>query len=261
MQPVALQFWQGFTAPLRGLLVVARHPRLWVLTLLPILLTAALLTLALVGAVLGVDPLLHRLFPSLLPGLPYTFVRLVAGVLLGIALGTTAYMVALVLTIPIHDRLGEAVERALGAHAAPLGLTESIVLSVRHSIAGFALWLTIESFLLPLPLLPVVGPPLAATLGYLSTVWFLAHHLLDGPMSRRAMRFRQKMRFLYDHLPWIAGLGVAGTLVVPVPFLNLVALPLLIAGGATLWVELERDRAPASDVSCGERTPMLSPSG
>ena len=98
-------------------------------------------------------------------------------------------------------------------------------------------------FAVPAMLLFASGRVPGAVLGFGVTAWFLAHQLLDGPMSRRAMGFSEKMGFLHGHLPWILGLGASGTLVMMVPVLNLLGLPVLVAGGAVLWVELERDRS------------------
>lgn len=243
------QLVQGITAPLRGLRVIAGHPELWALMALPITLTVVFLSLAFLLALFSAGPLLDALFPGLEPGFVHLLVQGGVMLLLGLLYGALGYMLAALCAIPINDRMSERVEAELGEIPAPESLRDSLPRSIRHSIAGFLLWLLAEVLLLPLQLVPGLGTLLGTLLSALLTAWFLAHQLLDGPMSRRAMRFGDKMRFLRDHLPSVLGLGGVGSLVMLVPFLNLLALPVLIAGGAALWVELEEERRQERDVS------------
>ena len=243
------QLLQGASAPFRGLRVIVASPSLWALTVLPITLTVLFLGAALLLALLTAGPLRE----ALLPGLDWAALRLFASAVLALLLsllyGALAYMLASLCSIPLNDRMSERVEAAVGELPAAESWRASLPRSVRHSIAGFGLWLLVETLLLPLQLLPGVGTVLGAGLGGLVTAWFLAHQLLDGPMSRRSMSFGSKMRFLSDHLPPVLGLGGTGSLVMLVPGLNLLALPVLVAGGAVLWVELEQERRSALDSS------------
>ncbi|MCB9669908.1 MAG: EI24 domain-containing protein [Alphaproteobacteria bacterium] len=242
-QSTPSQIWQGLTAPVRGLRVIGERPALWGLAVLPIVLTLVFLCLAVFGAVASAGPITHWLLPGLGDGWMFLIARALVVGLLALLFGAGSYMLAALCSIPINDRMSEAVEAAMGDLPAPLSLRESLPRSIRHSIAGFLLWVLCEIVLLPLQLVPGVGSLLGAVLGFGVTAWFLAHQLLDGPMSRRAMGFSEKMGFLRGHLPWILGLGASGTLVMMVPVLNLLGLPVLVAGGAVLWVELERDRS------------------
>jgi CysZ protein len=244
-QSTPAQIVQGITAPFRGLRIVLGHPAMWGLAVLPIVLTVVFLGIAVSTAVVVAAPLTSWLLPSLEhPLLRGLATGLLVG-LLGLVLGMTAYMSATLLSIPINDALSERVEDQLGALPPPISLRESLPRSIRHSVAGFLCWLGITVLLLPLQLVPGIGSLLGTVLGFLVTGWFFAHQLLDGPMSRRGMGFRAKMVFLREHLPWVMGIGCTGALVMLIPLANLVALPVFVAGGAVLWVELERDRRSA----------------
>lgn len=244
-QTTASQFFQGATAPLRGLRVVAKTPSLWALAVLPVALSIVFLVAAVFGALVSAGPITRWLLPELGPGLLFALARgLVVG-LLGLLYGGLAYMSATLLSIPINDAMSERVESLVGSLPPPITFREALPRSIRHSVAGVGLWVVIELGLLPLQLLPGIGSVLGGFLGFLVTAWFLAHQLMDGPMSRRSLSFKDKMVFLREHLPWTLGLGCLGALVMLIPLANLIALPVLIAGGAVLWSELEQDRREA----------------
>lgn len=238
------QFVQGLTAPWRGMRIILADTSLWPLALGPVLVSALLLSGAIVAAVSGSGPLVHWLWPGL-AGLWFAFARGAAVLVLALGLGMAAYMGGALLAIPMNDAMSERVEGTLSDLPPALSFREALPRSIRHSIAGFLLWVLAELLVFPAQLVPGIGSLVGSVLGFGITAWFLAHQLLDGPMSRRAMRFGEKMQFLRDHLPWVLGIGSGGAIVMMVPLVNLLGLPVLIAGGAVLWVELERDRRAA----------------
>jgi CysZ protein len=232
------------TAPWRGVKVVASDRSLWPYAALPAFITLGLLGFGVVSALWASGPFLRFVAPNLEHyWLLFAFARGAAILLLGVVFFALSAMVAALVCIPIHDALSQRVEaRVRGVRTSDVvvevSFREELPRSIRHSILGFLLWVTAQALLLPLGLFPVVGGALELVLGFGVTSFFLAHQLLDGPLSRRRLSFTEKMRWMHAHLGAVLGLGAVATFFVAIPILNAVSLPLAIAGGAVLHSEL-----------------------
>ncbi len=250
--------WTGLTAPWRGLRVVAADRGLWPYALLPSVITLGLLGFAVMAALGTSGPFLRWLLPDLQRWwVLFLFARGAAILLLGVVYCTLSAMVAALVCIPIHDALSQRVEarvRGVGASSIvpEVSFREELPRSIRHSILGFLLWVLAQAVLVPLGLIPVVGTVLELILGFGVTAFFLAHQLLDGPLSRRRLSFSEKMSWMREHLAPVLGLGAAGTVMVAIPVLNALSLPFAIAGGAALHSELllrDTSRSDGSEAS------------
>lgn len=232
-------FFTGMTAPIRGLRVLLANPRLLPLALAPAAAATALLGAAFVAALRFAPPVTRWLLPGLI-GKPL-WLGLGIGamfVLLVVVFGGLAWMTAALVSIPIHDRLSEQVEALHRPLPHAVSWRTALPRSIRHSVAGFLLWIGLEVALLPLHLVPVIGSALEFVLGLGITAFLLSHQFVDGTLSRQGMSFRGKMRWLMDRLPAALGLGSAGVVMLAVPGLNLLGLPVAIVGGTLLVVEL-----------------------
>jgi CysZ protein len=233
-------FVAGITAPWRGFLTIARDPKLWPFVVAPAAITATLLVAALLTALFGAAPLTRWLLPGLHddPWLRALAMGLIWMLLSG-AFGLTAWMSASLLCIPVNDRLSEMIESKRGELPPALSWKQALPMSIRHSLAGFGLWLGIEACMLPLELVPGVGSAIHFVLGFLVSAFFVAHQLVDGALSRRAMRFRDKLRWLWLRPGPVFGLGIAGMALLAFPIVNLFGMPIAVAGGALLFTEVD----------------------
>lgn len=232
-------FVGGITAPLRGAVLLARTPSLWPFVVAPAAITAGMLALGLGVSLFSASPLTLWLFPGLhddpwLRAFATGFVLL----LLAGTLGVLSWMAASLLCIPVNDRLSENVETLKGTLPPPLSWQEALPRSIRHSIAGFLLWLGVQVCMFPLELVPGLGSALHFVIGLFVSAFFVAHQLLDGALSRRAMGFREKLGWLWARPGPVFGLGFAGMALLAVPVLNLFGMPVAVAGGALLYGEL-----------------------
>lgn len=182
-------------------------------------------------------------------------IRIVIGGLLCLVFGALAYMLGAVLAIPFNDHLSERVEALQYELPAPLSVSEALPMSLLHSVLGAGLWMLLQLILLPLQLVPGIGSLLDMVLGGALTAFFLAHQMMDGPMSRWRFSFREKLDLLWENLGLALGLGTAAMLMLGVPVLNLFGLPICIAAGAMLYAEVN----PLAAAHRKERSDLESP--
>lgn len=232
-------FAHGFSAPWRSLRLLWGTPRLWPLAAAPAAITGTLLFVAILAAVLGARPTTVWLLPGLVrwPAVLFVAKALIGGVL-AMVFGSLAYMVGALLSLPFSDNLSEQVEATCYDLPSPIGFREALPASIRHSLLGFGFWLMLQVLCLPLQLLPGVGSVLDFVLGASITAFFLAHQMMDGPMSRWRLSFREKLDLLWTNLPLALGLGFAATLMLALPLINLLSLPVCVGAGALLYAEI-----------------------
>lgn len=232
-------FAHGFTAPWRSLLLLAGRRDLWLLVLAPALIMGLLLTAAIVISLMSGSSVTLWLMPWLVrwPAV-FAVVRALVVGLLCLATGAAAYMLGALLSIPFNDQLSERVEADCYELPTPLTVLEALPTSFAHSFLGVGLWMLLQVVFLPLQLFPGIGSALDFLVGTALTAFFLSHQMMDGPMSRWRLSFREKLDLLWEHLPMTLGLGLAATLMLAVPVLNLFGLPICIAAGALLYAEI-----------------------
>lgn len=240
-------FGHGMGAPWRGLRLIAANRPLWPLAAAPALITGGLLIGAFFLAITSAAPATRWLAPGLARWwILFLLARSAMLLLLLLLFGALSMMLSALLCLPIHDALSQRVEVLRDALPAPLSFREALPISIAHSVLGFALWSACEVALMPLQLIPGIGSILELILGFGVTAFFLGHQLVDGPMSRRSLSFSAKMEWLKAHLASVLGLGSMGTLMIAVPLLNAIGLPIAIAGGTLLFLDLEGDGGPGA---------------
>lgn len=240
--------WAGATYPLRALAVLMRTPRRWRYVLIPLLVSIV------VGATLYVGLLWAgwRGIDALVAGLPawaaFLGVLLRALLMIGllIAVGFLFLQFGVVLGAPWYSQLSEQLELMLTGQA-PLG--SSGVIAFTRDI-GRALLFEVQKLLLlivaGLPLLllnflPLLGAVLAGAGGIVLGTVIVCLDVLDPPLERRRLRFREKLRVVRRSLPASAGFGLACLGLVSIPLLNLLAIPLCIAAGTLFFCDRIRD--------------------
>lgn len=170
-----------------------------------------------------------------------TFALLAGGLLF-----FTFVLVAGLVGSPFYGFLAEAVEVHLtGARAPSTPLVKS-VLQIPRTLLGevqkiaYALLLSVPFLLLFL--VPVVNVA-APALWFLLCAWTTAFAYADYALSNHGLRLREIRRALGRRRLLSLGFGAAAFVALLVPFLNLVAVPAAVAGGAVLWVKELRDTA------------------
>jgi uncharacterized protein involved in cysteine biosynthesis len=254
----------GFRLPFQGARLLLRERGLWGPALVPLLLSLAAFSTA-IGLVVAYASELYALATDWMPVLEVTRwyawawigpARLLLGVLGGLlflvlagACLVAAYLAASVIAAPFHDALAARVERLVtgalddrsGTGAA--GLVREALRSVREELRKISFFiavvapLTLIGFLVPGAQL-VCGPAVFAF-----TVFFLPLDYASYTLDRRQVPFAERRRWIVSRAPLMGGFGLAAFLACAVPFLNLLAMPLLVVAGTLLVLRHQPDAA------------------
>ncbi len=101
-------------------------------------------------------------------------------------------------------------------------------------VAGYRLAAAIV--LVPLSLVPVAGPIAV----FLVSAAFTAYDWVELPAARVRMSYREKRALLRRHRAASLGFGSAAQFLLLVPFVNVLALPVAVAGGTLLFFRMEK---------------------
>lgn len=242
-RPRKIGLFDGVGVMFKGAWFIVTTPGVWGLSLVPALMALVLMVgcggLGVWGALLLANTIIPVATGWTLVGL--WALRIV---LSGLAL-FVAIPVALSLAQPLSafalDRIAREQEKKLGFPAWPeQSLGASMWLSLQVTFTALLIGLPILAGLtlvtLFFPPAAVVTIPLKFLLGALMVAW----DFLDYPLSARGSTIGGRLRFFWDHFGAALGFGVAGALLLMIPFVNLLILPIGVAAGARLVIEQER---------------------
>ena len=246
------QFTQGFRFPFRGVAFVVRTPALWPWVILPVLLMGLCIGLAGAFAVWAVPEVLAWLWHQPPTGWLrwlWNGLALAVWMVVFVAASVVLYLCFGILATPFYDQLSEQTESLLIGPRLDVTWAQwfgDIRQSILHSIAAFLMWFLFVTVTFVLGLVPVLGHILEFLLGGSLTASLLAREMMDGPMSRRRLSFRTKCHVVWMNLPIALGFGVATSILLAVPIVNLVSLPCAVVGGTRLFLQLSaQNRVPA----------------
>ena len=249
-------FVRGTLYPLRGLAILRRHPGLSRYWLPPIALTFCALLASVFFAVRYHDDVVRLVWEAPLGddwstrvlSILHWLLRAVA-LLVGAGLGMLACVAAAnLIAAPFNDALSEVVEELETGRPSPRfslrRLLRDLGRTLRLELLKLSLYLCV---LVPLWilswLLPGPGQLLYVLFATAFSALYLAIDYLDWPASRRGMRVRERMALLGVRPLMTFGFGCAVAVCLFVPLLNLLFMPLAVAGGTRLFLDLESYRA------------------
>ena len=226
---IAAGAWQV----LAGIAFLVRHPGTWPLAALPAVLAVLFWGL---GGILGLfiaprlEPLLiSRSLPGLLH-LPLTALLWIGLVGAGMVVGLAS---ALLLAAPILERLSRRVEQLVRGHV--IDRSHGAGWEAMQAVKGALFFLAAALVTLPIPLIPVVGPFLAA----LWASQALALQQTEAPLTRRGLDFAARRAWHKRLRPETLGFGLAGILIFLVPLGAFLLAPALSVAGTLLVLEME----------------------
>jgi uncharacterized protein involved in cysteine biosynthesis len=223
-----LSIFRGASYFFRGIGKLFRHPTLFALALIPIVLTIVLIVaLAWGGAYLLGNWLAQNVGMGLTD-------RLLLQTLVVLATLFLAYLIYLPLTriflAPISERLSLRTTKLTGQQT----IAENELLFFRAIGEGLklvALQLIVVAIILPLTILL---PPLGVPLGIVAAICFCGVDFLDVPLSLRGYNFRDKWRWWKQNFPLVLGFSLAGYVLLHIPLVNLLTLPVGVVGASLL---------------------------
>lgn len=240
-------FAKGFWAPIQGLAFLRKTPLLWKYIWIPALLNVVLFA--------GLGALFFVLFPHLvgliLPQGDAWYLLILRAIMwvLGSVLVLLLFLVTFTsigtaLAGPFNELLSERVEE-LKKGSYPKyegGLWPQVRRSARsilESLKYLAAYLLGSLLILLLGLVPAIGPPISTVLGAAWTFLFLALEFGDYYLARHWVRFKERWSIVWSHKWASMGFGAGCSLLLLIPFLNLLLMPGAVTGGTLLWLELK----------------------
>lgn len=245
-RPIGL--FDGVAAMFRGAWFIVSTPGVWGLSLVPALMALVLMVAC---AVLGIWGAV--LLSNLIIGASATGWMLVALWSMRIALSALALLVAVPIALSLAqplsgfalDKIAREQEKKLGVPPWPeMSLGAQMWLSLQVTFTALAFGLPILGGLTTVttmfPVAAVVTIPLKFLVGALMVAW----DFLDYPLGLRGATIGGRIQFFKSHFGAMLGFGVAGALLLLIPFVGLLILPIGVAAGARLVVEHEKRQAP-----------------
>lgn len=217
-----------------------RRPSLWPLAALPILIAIVCLVGGLLLALYSINAVEGALVPGpgkVTRGVAFllTLVVWIATLASGLVLGLA---VALLLSAPILERLSLRVDSLVRGR--PIEAGRGLKWEIVQSFRGTFFFLLAAPGVFLLGLLPILGPPLAALWG----AYALAFQQTDAALARRGLDFARRRQWHRDWRLESLGFGLAGLVILIVPFANFLVVPALTVGGTLLVLELEDQLVP-----------------
>lgn len=247
-------FVRGLGYAIKGVRILRKYPDLARYWSVPILLTFVSLVASFVLAARYHDDLLTLLWQArqghgwlaVLEGALYWLARGASFVLSLSVLLLVSTVLSMVFAAPFNDALSEAVEERETQKASPTFAISRLLSDLARTVVIELLKLSLfAAIMMPLTifswLVPGVGHVAAAIVGGLFTASYFALDYTDWPASRRGLGVRQRLS-LFSQRPWLMlGFGVAVWGCLFVPILNLAFMPIAVAGGTRLFLDLEAE--------------------
>jgi CysZ protein len=234
----------------RGLSLIVRRPRLFLLGAMPPLITSVLFVGVLVMLLAEIGPLVRAVTPFANDWGPDA--AGVLRVLVGIALigGAILLMVisftslTLALGSPLYDKISESVEAEFGevpVLAEPV--SRGVRRAVRQALALIAISAPVAFLLLLAGFIPALGQTVVPAASASFGGWMLATELVGAPFERRGMlRLADRRRAMRRHRFRVLGFAVPTFLLMAIPFASVVVFPVATAGGTLLARQLLGER-------------------
>jgi CysZ protein len=230
----------------RGLSLIARRPRLFLLGAIPPAITSVIFTGLLIALITQLRPLVDWLTPFADDwdrGLATTVEVLVgsavvaAAVLIMVISFTT---LTLALGSPLYDKLSESVEREFGdVPELDESVARGVLRALRQALALISVAILGALVLFGTGFLPVIGQTVAPVLSAIFGGWMLGIELVGAPFERRGMlRLSDRRAAMRVRRFRVLGFAVPTFLLLAIPFVGIVVFPVATAGGTILARQL-----------------------
>lgn len=147
-------------------------------------------------------------------------------------------------TAPFNEEISQRVEEIVtgGAVGHKMGLWEDAYLSIKGELEKIVFYLIILFLIFLLDFVPVAGNILAVVLGTIFSLFYNALDFLDYPMTRKKMKFREKLKVTRSGGMLTYGFGCTAFLLMFLPVINVFMKPILVVAGTSLYYEKGFDK-------------------
>jgi CysZ protein len=230
----------------KGLTMITRRPRLFLLGAIPPAITSVIFTGLLIALITQLDPFTEWLTPFAEGwdrGLATTLrvlvgTAVVAAAVLLMVISFTALTLAL--GSPLYDKLSESVEREFG-DVPELNETvaRGIFRALRQAVALIAVSVLGAVLLLGTGFIPVIGQTIVPVISAVFGGWLLGIELVGPAFERRGLlRLSDRRAAMRAHRLRVLGFAVPTFLLLAIPFAGVVVFPIATAAGTLLARQL-----------------------
>jgi CysZ protein len=245
-RPVVGEVVAGARLLTRGLSLIVRRPRMFLLGAIPPAITSVIFTGLLIALITQLDPAVDWLTPfadGWARGLATTIrvlvgSALVAGAVLLMVISFT--VLTLALGSPLYDKLSESVEREFGeVPELEENVARGLFRALRQAVTLIGVSILGALVLLATGFVPVVGQTLVPALSAMFGGWMLGIELVGAPFERRGMlRLADRRTAMRARRFRVLGFAVPTFLLLAIPFAGVVVFPVATAGGTLLARQL-----------------------
>jgi CysZ protein len=230
----------------RGLRLIARRPRLFLLGAIPPAITSVIFTGLLIALITQLDPAVEWLTPfadGWARGAATTIRVLVGGALVA---GAVLVMVISFTTLPLalgsppYDKLSESVEREFGdVPELDESVARGILRALRQAVGLIAVAALGALLLFATGFVPVIGQTVVPVISAIFGGWMLGIELVGSPFERRGwLRLADRRAAMRTRRLRVLGFAVPTFLLLAIPFVGVVVFPIATAGGTILARQL-----------------------
>ncbi len=230
----------------RGMSLIVRRPRMFLLGAIPPAITSVIFTGLLIALVTQLEPAVEWLTPfadGWVRGLATTVrvlvgTTLVAGAVLLMVISFT--VLTLALGSPLYDKLSESVEREFGeVPELRENVARGLLRALRQAVTVIAVSIVGALVLFATGFVPVVGQTIVPVLSAIFGGWMLGIELVGAPFERRGMlRLADRRAAMRTRRLRVLGFAVPTFLLLALPFAGIVVFPVATAGGTLLARQL-----------------------
>jgi CysZ protein len=215
-----------------GLRTLVRSPALLSLSMIPMLLTLALLMGLIIGAALMVGWLIGDAVRS--------EIRIAAQALMFALTLVIAYFLYLPVARVLLAPFAEALSRKTRAISSGRATPQNNQRWARAMLEGLKLVIFQVAVALAALALGLAFPPVGAPVGIAVAIFLGGLDFFDIPLSTRGLRLRNKLGVIWRNKSLALGFGAAAYLMLLIPVINMLALPAGVVG-ATLLIDALED--------------------
>jgi CysZ protein len=230
----------------RGLRLITRRPRLFLLGAIPPAITSVIFTGLIIALISQLDPIVDWLTPfadGWARGVATVIRVLVGG---GLLAGAVLVMVisfttlTLALGSPLYDKLSESVEREFGeVPEFDENAARGIFRALRQALGLIAVSVLGALLLFATGFLPVIGQTVIPVISAIFGGWMLGIELVGSPFERRGLlRLADRRAAMRTRRLRVLGFAVPTFLLLAIPFVGVVVFPIATAGGTLLARQL-----------------------
>lgn len=249
----AVGFAGGAMVIPRALGMIARDARLRKLAMRPFLISVAVVLVGLPLLLWFVGDLFHLLLPSAAEwsGIVETLVRVLFTIAMTVAGLFVLLMLGRIVGAPFNSKLSEGVEEVYlgttrGSEQSLRAIVGEGVGSVLTAVGRLLLFLLFYPVILATQLIPVAGIFIFPVLSTLYGAFALSFDFTESSWERHLPGFRNRLRFMRQHLPAFLGFGLGAVVMMIIPIVNFLLIPVGVAAGTLLYLDSSGKKAEAA---------------